>query len=502
MSNHRNLIIIGAGPSGLTAALYASRANMSPLLIEGEPTSASDMPGGQLMNTTEIENYPGAIGLQGPELISKMREQAVTFGTEILTKRVTKVELSQRPFKVWVGDHQYTADTVIVSTGAKPLMLGLDAEWKLMGRGVSACATCDGFFFRGKDIAVVGGGDTAMEEAIFLTNFASSVTVIHRRDTLRASKVMQDRAMANPKIKFQWNTQVVGIEGEKKLSGLELKDTVTGELSRREFDGLFIAIGHQPNSELFVDQLDTRPDGYLVTHGVLTSVPGVYACGDVQDSRYRQAVTSAGTGCMAALEALFLPVQDSTGPGLQVLFAMIGVGVVEEGLKFLPLAAFIYRKKYFNEHTDGVLYFAICGLAFGLVENILYTAQYGTATGAVRIVLTPFFHAATAGIVGFYLAKAKISGQTWFAPLGALGSLIIIHGVYNYGLSSRVLGLALVSLIISVALSAGLFVFYVRAGRLDREMALSANGKNNFCRSCGHPNAKRTLYCESCGQMT
>jgi len=276
---------------------------MTPLLIEGEPVAGNDLPGGQLMNTTEIENYPGALGLQGPELIGKMREQAVTFGTEIITKRVTKVDLSKRPFHVWVNEDEYTADTVIVSTGAKPLMLGLDAEWKLMGHGVSACATCDGFFFRGKDIAVVGGGDTAMEEAIFLTNFAASVTVIHRRDKLRASKVMQDRAMANPKIKFQWNTQVTDLVGEKKLTALQLKDTVTGATSTRDIDGLFIAIGHVPNSELFAGQLDLHPNGYVKTQGVGTNIPGVFACGDVQDSRYRQAVTSAGSGCMAALDA-------------------------------------------------------------------------------------------------------------------------------------------------------------------------------------------------------
>ncbi|GAC1368906.1 MAG: thioredoxin-disulfide reductase [Candidatus Saccharimonadales bacterium] len=303
MSNHRQVIIIGSGPAGLTAGIYASRANLSPLLIEGEPNGVGDQPGGQLMNTTEIENFPGVVGMQGPQLMATMRDQALSFGTEVITPRVTKVDFSKRPFGVWIGDDKYTADTVVVSTGAKPLMLGLEAEWKLLGRGVSACATCDGFFFRGKDIAVVGGGDTAMEEAIFLTNFAASVTIIHRRDQLRASKVMQDRAKANPKIKFLWNTQVVDLEGEQKLCGLKLKNTVSGETSDMSIDGLFIAIGHQPNSELFTGQLELRPDGYVKTTGVSTSVPGVYACGDVQDSRYRQAVTSAGTGCMAALEA-------------------------------------------------------------------------------------------------------------------------------------------------------------------------------------------------------
>lgn len=303
MSSHRQVVIIGSGPAGLTASIYASRANLQPLLIEGEPAGVGDQPGGQLMNTTEIENFPGVVGVQGPALMMTMREQALSFGTEVITKRVTKVDLSRRPFQLWVGETQYSADTVIVSTGAKPLMLGLDDEWRLMGRGVSACATCDGFFFRGKDIAVVGGGDTAMEEAIFLTKFASTVTVIHRRDTLRASQVMQDRARDNHKIKFQWNTQVVGIEGEKNLEALQLKDTLSGATSRFETAGLFIAIGHQPNSELFVGQLDLEPNGYIKTSGVTTSVPGVYACGDVQDSRYRQAVTSAGTGCMAALDA-------------------------------------------------------------------------------------------------------------------------------------------------------------------------------------------------------
>jgi thioredoxin reductase (NADPH) len=304
MPTKRQLIIVGSGPAGLTAAIYASRANLQPLLIEGEPIGPGDQPGGQLMNTTEIENFPGVIGLQGPELMAKMREQAASFGTEIITKRATKLDLSARPFGVWVGDDEYRADTLIISTGAKPLMLGLDAEWNLMGRGVSACATCDGFFFRGKQVAVVGGGDTAMEEALFLTTFAETVTIIHRRDTLRASKVMADRAMANPKIKFLWNTQVTDLTGEAKLETLKLKSTVDGTASEMKVDGLFIAIGHQPNTELVEGQLDMHPNKYIVTRdGPLTSVPGVYACGDVQDFRYRQAITSAGSGCMAALEA-------------------------------------------------------------------------------------------------------------------------------------------------------------------------------------------------------
>ena len=303
MSNHRQLIIIGSGPAGLSAAIYASRANLQPLLLEGEPIGVSDQPGGQLMNTTEIENYAGVVGTMGPQLMGIMREQALSFGTEVVTKRATKVDFSERPFKVWEGETLYTADTVIVSTGAKPLMLGIDDEWRLMGHGVSACATCDGFFFRGKDVVVVGGGDTAMEEALFLTNFAASVTVVHRRDKLRASKVMQDRATANAKIKFHWNAQVVGIDGEKQLESLQLKDTVTGAVSQLTTHGLFIAIGHQPNSELFAGELDLHPNGYVKTTGVSTSVAGVYAAGDIQDSRYRQAITSAGTGCMAALDA-------------------------------------------------------------------------------------------------------------------------------------------------------------------------------------------------------
>jgi thioredoxin reductase (NADPH) len=299
----RNIIIIGSGPAGLTAGIYASRANLEPLLIEGEPTGPGDQPGGQLMNTTEIENYPGVEGQQGPDLILKMREQAVTFGAEILSKRVTRVDLSSRPYGVWVDDTEYRAESLIISTGAKPLMMGLDDEYRLLGRGVSTCATCDGFFFRGKDIAVIGGGDSAMEEATFLTKFASSVTIIHRRDELRASKIMQDRAKADPKIKFHWNATVVDLHGEDNLSGVTLKDTQTGDTSHMPLDGLFIAIGHKPNSELFDGQLALRSDGYIKTDGVSTSVEGVFACGDVQDSRYRQAITSAGSGCMAALDA-------------------------------------------------------------------------------------------------------------------------------------------------------------------------------------------------------
>jgi thioredoxin reductase (NADPH) len=303
VSDTRKVIIIGSGPAGLTAAIYAGRANLQPLLVEGEPVGPGDQPGGQLMNTTEIENFPGAVGLQGPELMMRIREQAAAFGAEILTKRVTKVDFSARPYRVWVGDDEYQTETVIVSTGAKPLMLGLDDEWRLMGRGVSTCATCDGFFFRGKDIAVVGGGDSAMEEATFLTNFANSVTIIHRRDTLRASKIMQDRAKANPKIKFHWNATVSGINGEDKLESVTLRDTVSDGTTNLKLDGLFIAIGHKPSSELFEGQLELDAAGYIVARGAHTSKPGIFAAGDVADAKYRQAITSAGTGCMAALDA-------------------------------------------------------------------------------------------------------------------------------------------------------------------------------------------------------
>jgi thioredoxin reductase (NADPH) len=314
----RNVIIIGSGPAGLTAAIYAGRANLNPLLIEGEPVGPGDQPGGQLMNTTEIENFPGVEGMQGPELMVRMRDQALKFGAEILSKRVTRVDFSRRPFKLWSGEQEFEAKTVIVSTGAKPLMLGLDDEWRLLGRGVSTCATCDGFFFRGKDIAVVGGGDAAMEEATFLTKFASSVTIVHRRDKLRASQVMQDRAMDNPKIKFLWNSEVTGLVGEDHLEVAKIRNTQTGHASDLALDGLFIAIGHKPNSELFENQLDLGPSGYIKTKGVATSVDGVFACGDVQDPRYRQAITSAGTGCMACLDAQkYLEDQTDESPKLR-----------------------------------------------------------------------------------------------------------------------------------------------------------------------------------------
>ena len=303
----RDVIIIGSGPAGLTAAVYTARANLAPLLIEGEPSSTSDQPGGQLMLTTEVENYPGfADGVMGPDLMHAMREQALRFGTEIITEKVTKVDLSERPHKVWVRDTLYLANAVIVSTGAQSLMLGLEAEERLIGHGLSTCATCDGFFFRGHEIAVVGGGDSAIEEATFLTKFADKVTLVHRRDELRASKIMQDRAFANPKIDFLWNSQVTEIMGEQAVTGIGVVNTVTGEPSTLDVTGLFVAIGHRPNTDLFVGQLDMEPDsGYLITtpDSSYTNVDGVFACGDVQDHTYRQAITAAGSGCMAAIDA-------------------------------------------------------------------------------------------------------------------------------------------------------------------------------------------------------
>lgn len=302
----RNVIIVGSGPAGLTAAIYSSRANLAPLVIEGEISSTGDQPGGQLMLTTEVENFPGfEHGIQGPDLMTTMRAQAERFGTEFITAKVTKVDFSSSPKRVWVGDELYESQAVIISTGARSLMLGIDAERRLMGHGLSTCATCDGFFFRGKEIAVVGGGDSAMEEATFLTKFASKVTIIHRRDTLRASKIMQDRAMANPKIEFMWNSQVVDLVGESSLEGAVIASTITGERSTISLSGLFVAIGHVPNTDLFAGSLDRDEAGYLVTQGKSsqTNVAGVFACGDVQDSTYRQAITAAGSGCMAAIDA-------------------------------------------------------------------------------------------------------------------------------------------------------------------------------------------------------
>lgn len=303
----RKVIIIGSGPAGLTAAVYAARADLSPLLIEGEPSSTSDQPGGQLMLTTDVENYPGfPEGVMGPELMQSMRAQAERFGTEILTEKVTKVDFSSRPFRVWVRDDEYQAESVIVSTGAQSLMLGLEAEQRLIGHGLSTCATCDGFFFRGQHIAVVGGGDSAVEEATFLTKFADKVTIVHRRDELRASKIMQQRAMDNPKIEFAWNSVVEEIHGDEKVEGMTLRDVNTDETRQLPVTGVFIAIGHRPNTDLFVGQLEMDADsGYLITQAdsSYTDVEGVFACGDVQDHTYRQAITAAGSGCMAAIDA-------------------------------------------------------------------------------------------------------------------------------------------------------------------------------------------------------
>ncbi len=306
MADVRNVIIIGSGPAGLTAAIYTARANLEPLVIEGEPSSTSDQPGGQLMLTTDVENYPGfPDGIMGPELMMNFRAQAERFGAEFVTEKVTKVDLSQRPFTVWIRDELYEAQSIIVSTGAQSLMLGLEAEERLLGHGLSTCATCDGFFFRGHEIAVVGGGDSAIEEAIFLTKFADKVTIIHRRDELRASKIMQDRAFANDKIEFLWNHTVTEIHGDTSVTGVQVTNTVDGSVSDLDVTGLFIAIGHRPNTGLFEGQLDMEDNGYLMTapDSSYTNVEGVFACGDVQDHTYRQAITAAGSGCMAAIDA-------------------------------------------------------------------------------------------------------------------------------------------------------------------------------------------------------
>ena len=291
----------------MTAAVYTARAQLEPLVLEGEPSSTSDQPGGQLMLTTEVENFPGfPTGVTGPELMASMREQALRFGAELVTAKASAVDFSARPFKIFVGDGEpaYTADAVIVATGARSLMLGLDGEDRLLGYGVSTCATCDGFFFRGQEIAVVGGGDSALEEAMFLTRFASTVHLIVRRDQLRASKIMQDRALSNEKITVHWNTQVAAIHGDEKLASLTLLDTVTGEERGLSATGLFVAIGHVPNTSIFEGQLSLHENGYIAMgQGSRTSVEGVFACGDVQDHVYRQAITSAGSGCMAAIDA-------------------------------------------------------------------------------------------------------------------------------------------------------------------------------------------------------
>jgi thioredoxin reductase (NADPH) len=305
---HTRVLIIGSGPAGLTAAIYAGRAQLSPIVIEGEPSSTTDQPGGQLMLTTDIENYPGfPDALTGPELMARMRDQAERFGAELRVTKVQKIDATLRPFRAWLTDDvepSITADTVILATGAKSLMMNVPGEERLLSHGLSTCATCDGFFFRGQDIAVVGGGDSAMEEALFLTRFASSVTVVHRRDSLRASKIMQERAFANEKIRFAWNSQALEVLGADRVSGLRVRDALSGEERVLDVTGIFVAIGHVPNTTLVKDQLDLEDNGYVRTGlGSFTSIDGLFAAGDVQDHVYRQAVTSAGSGCIAAIDA-------------------------------------------------------------------------------------------------------------------------------------------------------------------------------------------------------
>ncbi len=306
---HTRVLVIGSGPAGLTAAIYTARAQLQPIVIEGEPSSTTDQPGGQLMLTTEIENFPGFVeSITGPELMTRMRAQAERFGADLRTTKVTKIDATVRPFRIWVsedGDEpSLTADAVIVATGARSLMMGVPGEDRLLSHGLSTCATCDGFFFRGHDIAVVGGGDSAMEEALFLTRFASSVTVVHRRDTLRASKIMQERAFANEKIRFLWNAQATEVLGEDRVAGLALRDTVTGEDSVLNVTGIFVAIGHVPNTTVVSDIVEVSDGGYVRTGpGSYTSIDGIFAAGDVQDHVYRQAITSAGSGCVAAIDA-------------------------------------------------------------------------------------------------------------------------------------------------------------------------------------------------------
>jgi thioredoxin reductase (NADPH) len=309
MPDSHQLVILGSGPAGLTAAIYTARANLSPFVVEGEPSSTSDQPGGQLMLTTEVENYPGFVdGVLGPDLMARFRDQAARFGAQFLTHKAKRVDFSSRPFRIWIhsteGEPDILAETVIVATGARALMLDVPGEMRLMGHGVSTCATCDGFFFRNQKIIVVGGGDSALEEASFLTRFGESVTVIHRRKELRASKIMQDRAFANDKVEFVWDSVVTEILGNGRVGGVTLTNVATGEQSTLDASGVFVAIGHVPNTAVFEGELEMDENGYIKTSdGTRTSVDGVFACGDVQDHVYRQAITSAGSGCMAAIDA-------------------------------------------------------------------------------------------------------------------------------------------------------------------------------------------------------
>ncbi len=311
LDSHNKIVIIGSGPAGLTAAIYSARAELNPLVIEGEPSSTGDQPGGQLMLTTEVENFPGfPDGILGPQLMADMKAQAERFGAKFSTRKVTKVDLTKKPFEIWIGDPNegsptHTAEALIISTGAQSVMLEVEGEKRLLGHGLSTCATCDGFFFKDKKIAVVGGGDSAIEEATFLTKFASEVTVIHRRDELRASKIMQKRAQENAKINFLWDSEVTEILGSNSVEGVKIRNTKTLKETNLNLEGIFIAIGHTPNTSLFIDKLAIDDLGYIDTepHSTKTNIDGVFACGDVQDHKYRQAITAAGSGCMAAIDA-------------------------------------------------------------------------------------------------------------------------------------------------------------------------------------------------------